>query len=68
MDTVLVSPKYQIVIPRAIRDALGIRPGQRVQIIQYQNRIKLIPLMASRKVRGFLRGIDTTVKREKDRV
>ncbi len=68
METVLVSPKYQIVIPRAIRDALGIRPGQRVQIIQYQNRIELIPLMAPRRVRGFLKGIDTTVKRERDRV
>jgi AbrB family looped-hinge helix DNA binding protein len=68
METVTVSPKYQIVIPRAVRDALDIRPGQKVQVIRYGDRIELIPLRPIQEMRGFLRGIDTTVEREPDRV
>ena len=68
MQMVLVSPKFQVVIPRAIREALNIRPGQKVQVIQYENRIELIPVRPTREMRGFLRGIDTTVDREPDRI
>ena len=68
METATVSPKYQIVIPRAIRDALDIRPGQKVQVIQYGDRIELIPLRPIHEMRGFLRGIDTTVERDPDRI
>jgi AbrB family looped-hinge helix DNA binding protein len=65
---VLVSPKFQVVIPRAVREALGIRPGQKVQVIVYQDRIELVPLETVREARGFLRGIDTSVEREPDRL
>jgi AbrB family looped-hinge helix DNA binding protein len=65
---VSVSPKFQVVIPRAVREALRIRPGQKVQVIQYENRIELIPIRPVQEMRGFLRGIDTTVEREPDRV
>jgi AbrB family looped-hinge helix DNA binding protein len=68
METVTISPKFQVVIPRAIRDSLGIRPGQKVQVIPYGNRIELIPVRPIKETRGFLRGIDTTVEREPDRV
>ena len=68
MDVVTVSPKFQVVVPRAIRERLGLQPGQKVQALVYQNRVELIPLRAPRAMRGFLRGIDTTVRREKDRV
>ncbi len=68
MTSVSVSPKFQIVIPKAIREALNIRPGQKVQVIQYQNRIELIPIMPIERARGFLKGIDTSVPREGDRV
>lgn len=68
MTTVSVSPKFQIVIPKAIREALDIHPGQKVQIISYQNRIELIPIRPMKKARGFLKGIDTSVEREGDRV
>ncbi len=68
MTTVTVSPKYQIVIPRDIRDSMEIYPGEKVQVLQYENRIELIPLRKIKKMRGFLKGIDTIVKREKDRV
>jgi AbrB family looped-hinge helix DNA binding protein len=67
MQTVTVSPKFQVVIPRAIRKALGLQPGQKIQAIQYENRIELIPIEAMSKARGFLKGIDTSIKREPDR-
>jgi len=68
MKTVTVSPKYQVVIPKELRDSLQIRPGEKVQVLQYENRLELIPMKSIKKMRGFLKGIDTTVKREKDRV
>ena len=67
MITVSVSPKYQVVIPKEVREALDIQPGQKVQVIRYQNRIELIPIRSIKEARGFLKGIDTTVERQKDR-
>jgi AbrB family looped-hinge helix DNA binding protein len=55
METVTVSPKSQVVIPQTVRESLGIRPGQQVQVIQYENRIELVPLKPMRKTRGFSR-------------
>ena len=68
MTTVTVSPKYQIVIPREIRDQFHLIPGQKVQIIPYNNRIEVIPERKISEMRGFLRGIDTSFKRESDRL
>lgn len=68
MSVVTVSPKYQVVIPREIREALRLEPGQKVQVLQYQNRVEFIPVRSMREMRGFLRGIDSTVVRDKDRV
>ena len=68
MQTVRVSPKFQVVIPLAVREAMGLKAGQRLQIVRYQGRIELIPLSPIKKLRGFLKGIDTRVTREKDRV
>lgn len=68
MTSVTVSPKYQIVIPKAIREALNIHPGQKIQVINYQNRIELIPVRPMLEARGFLKGIDTTIVREPDRL
>ncbi len=68
MNTLTISPKYQLVIPKAIRELLGLKPGQKVHAIAYNDRIELIPVRPIRRMRGFVRGIDTTVKREDDRV
>jgi AbrB family looped-hinge helix DNA binding protein len=67
MDAVSISPKFQIVIPRKIREALGLVAGQKVQVVLYDGRIELIPVKPAKKMRGFLKGIDTRVPREKDR-
>ena len=68
METVTISPKFQVVIPKEIRDALGLEPGQKVQAVAYDNRIELIPVRPLKKMRGFLSGIDSSVPRDKDRV
>jgi len=68
MSIVIVSPKFQVVIPREIREAMGLEPGQKVQALQYQNRIEFIPVRSMRAMKGFLKGIHTTVSRDRDRV
>jgi AbrB family looped-hinge helix DNA binding protein len=68
LTTVTISPKFQVVIPREVRESLGIRPGQKVQVIRYEDRIELIPLRPVQETRGFLEGIDTEVEREPDRL
>jgi AbrB family looped-hinge helix DNA binding protein len=68
MQTVTVSPKYQIVIPRAIRDSLHLRPGQKLQVVEYEGRIEFIPERNIKELRGFLKGINTQFEREADRV
>lgn len=68
MAVVTVSPKYQVVIPQRIREALGLKPGQKVEAVQYLDRVEFIPVRPIRTMRGFLKGIDTTVPRDRDRV
>jgi len=68
MSVVTVSPKFQVVIPRDIREALGLEAGQKVQALRYQNRVEFIPIRPMRAMRGFLKGIDTRVARDRDRV
>ncbi len=68
METVTISPKFQVVIPKPIREQLGLSPGQKVQAIVYGGRIELIPVRSVKEMRGFLKGITTTVEREADRL
>lgn len=68
METLTISPKFQVVIPKAIRELLKLKPGQKIQAIVYGNRIELIPVRTMNQMRGFVRGIDTTVDREDDRI
>ena len=68
MDTVTLSPKFQVVIPRAIREALGLVPGEKLRVIRYGERLELIPVKHVRALRGFARGMDTTISRDRDRL
>ena len=67
MNTLTISPKYQMVIPKEIHEALHLAPGQKVQIIAHDNRIELVPVQPMRHMRGFLKGIDTDVSCEEAR-
>lgn len=68
MSSVTVSPKYQVVIPKTIRESLKLRPGQKMQITEYDGRIELVPEREIKELRGFVKGINTEFKREKDGV
>ena len=67
MSTVTVSPTYQIVIPKEIRQSMAIRPGHKIQMLTCGNRIELIPIKPMCEIKGFLKGIDTEALRESDR-
>lgn len=67
MTTVTVSESYQVVIPSDVREAMGIRPGQQIQVLAYGDRAEFIPMREIKDARGFLRGINTEVPRDKDR-
>ncbi len=67
MQTVTVSPKYQVVIPKTIRETMRLRPGQKLKIIEYEGRIELIPDKDISELKGFLKGINTDFEREGDR-
>ena len=68
MKAVTVSSKFQVVIPREVRESMDLQPGTRVQVLQYENRIELIPIKEPKAMRGFIPRIDTGVDREGDRV
>jgi AbrB family looped-hinge helix DNA binding protein len=68
MSAVTISPKFQVVIPKDIRQGLHLKAGQKVEIVRYDNRIELIPVLPMKQMRGFLKGIDTTVPRDADRI
>jgi AbrB family looped-hinge helix DNA binding protein len=68
METVTLSPKFQVVIPKSIREELGLKPSQKFSIVRDGTRIQLVPQEPPKKLRGFLAGLDTTVVREPDRL
>ncbi|OGT46857.1 MAG: AbrB family transcriptional regulator [Gammaproteobacteria bacterium RIFCSPHIGHO2_12_FULL_38_11] len=68
MHTVTVSPKFQVVIPKSIREALHLLPGEKLQVFIYQQRLEFMLLRDVKKMRGFLKGIDTHIERDKDRL
>ncbi len=67
MTTITVSPKFQVVIPKEIRNKLNLKPGQKLQVIQLGDRIEYIVLKDIKEARGFLKGIDTVIDRKGDR-
>lgn len=68
-QTVIVSPKYQVVIPREIREAGGIKPGSRMSVFEVNGVIQLVPIKAAAEYRGLLQGlVSTEVARDADRL
>jgi AbrB family looped-hinge helix DNA binding protein len=68
MPTVTVSPKFQVVIPKEVREAMAIEPGQKMSIMVYKGHMVLIPILPMDQLRGFAKGIDATFEREEDRL
>lgn len=67
METVTISPEFQIVIPQKIREAMGLLIGEKVKMLLFKNRIEVIPVRDVRSLRGYLKGIDSSFVRERDR-
>lgn len=67
MLAVTVSPKFQVVIPLAVREQLQIEAGQKLQVIAFDRRIEFLPIEPAARLRGFLSGISSEVPREDDR-
>lgn len=68
MNTVTLSPKFQVVIPQAIREAMNLTAGEKLRVLRYGDRVEFIPVRPIRQMRGFLRGMDTSLEREDDRL
>lgn len=68
MTTVTVSPKLQVVIPKDLHQAMDLRPGTKLQVVQFEDRIEMIPLRSTKSLRGSLRGIDTAAARQRPRM
>jgi AbrB family looped-hinge helix DNA binding protein len=66
MDTVTISPKYQVVIPRAIREKWNVKPGQKVRFIIYGNRLEIVPVRNIKEARGFLKGMSSDIERDEE--
>jgi AbrB family looped-hinge helix DNA binding protein len=66
METVTISPKYQVVIPKAVREQLKLIPGQTVQVLAYGDRIELLPVRSASELRGFLAGTRVSFEREEE--
>ena len=68
MDTVTISPKFQVVLPRRLREELGLKAGGKLRVIRHGDRIELLPARKASELRGFLKGMDTSIPRDPDRV
>ena len=68
MRTVIVSSKFQVVIPKEARENIGLQVGTRPEIITYGNRIELVPVLPMKKLKGMFKGINTDIQREDDRL
>ncbi|MCX6055246.1 MAG: AbrB/MazE/SpoVT family DNA-binding domain-containing protein [Chloroflexi bacterium] len=66
MDTVTISSKFQMVIPRAIREKWNIKPGQKVRLIVFGNHLEVVPVREIREARGFLKGMSSDIEREEE--
>jgi len=68
MKSVTLSPKFQVVIPKEIREPLGLAPGQTFEVMNHNGLITLIPIRPIEELRGSLRGMNTDFEREGDRL
>lgn len=68
METVTLSPEFQVVIPEAVRETLHLMPGEKLRVMSYSDRVEFIPVRPMRQMRGLLRGMDTSLEREADRL
>ena len=67
MSTVTISPKFQVVIPAAIRESLQLRPGAKLDVVAFNGALRFTPVQPASALRGIARGMDTRLPTEADR-
>ena len=67
MSTVTLSSKFQVVMPREVRERMKLKPGQKLSVLAYDGQIRLMPQLPVTAYRGMFKGIDTTIPDEPDR-
>ncbi|TLY39715.1 MAG: AbrB/MazE/SpoVT family DNA-binding domain-containing protein [Nitrospirae bacterium] len=65
MATTTISPKFQIVIPKEVREKLRLTPKQRLQVLEKGGVITLVPEVPLKSLRGLLKGMSKSDLREK---
>ena len=68
MHTVILSPKFQVVIPQRIRESLHLKAGQKMQVINFEGQVVMVPLRPIKEMRGVFKGMNTDFQREPDRL
>lgn len=66
METTTISSKFQVVIPRKIREQYNLKPGQKLVFIPYKNSLRVVIVPPIEEGYGFLEGIDTSVERDEE--
>lgn len=67
MPSVTISPKFQVVIPKEVRERYSLAPGDKIEMIELNGRIELVPIRSAKSLRGILKGVENTFTREDDR-
>jgi AbrB family looped-hinge helix DNA binding protein len=68
MSTVTLSSTFEVLIPEDVRESLRLTPGEKLHVVPFAGRVELIPIRPTQSMRGFLRGIDTSIDRDEDRL
>jgi AbrB family looped-hinge helix DNA binding protein len=68
MQTVTVSPKFQVVIPLAVRQRLKLKPGAKLMVVDFNGGLRLLPVLPAASFRGIAKGINTQITDDPDRV
>lgn len=66
MNTVTISSKYQVVIPRQIREQFNLKPGSKIMFIPYNQTLRVVIVPPIEQALGLFEGIDTDPQREKE--
>ena len=66
MYAATISSKYQVVIPRQVREQFGLKPGLKLVFIPYKKTLRVVVVPSIEEAEGFLKGMDTEIEREEE--
>jgi len=66
LSIVTISTKFQVVIPQEVREKLGLKPGQKIIVVEKDGVVHMIPEKPLKELRGFVKGVTTENLREEE--